>query len=225
MKKSQKHRKINILLYGDIQSEKSKELTMHKLSCVVPVTRMAGELGNLESWVRESIKFDLEIIIVHDIQDFQTGIDWAFIIFIATCSGIGATLNYLGLNDIIAKNLVNLLGTNFKDPFYFISLIIISTLLIRMFLPITPSVLILCTIFIPISNFYNISPWLASIVILVTADMWFLPYQNFFYVMFEEFSNSNYNQKKFILFNIIMNIVRVGGIYLSMPYWSKLGLM
>ena len=32
-------------------------------------------------------------------------------------------------------------------------------------------------------------------------------------------------QKKFILFNIIMNIVRVGGIYLSMPYWSKLGLM
>ena len=72
-------------------------------------------------------------------KDFQTGIDWAFIIFIATCSGIGATLNYLGLNDIIAKNLVNLLGTNFKDPFYFISLIIISTLLIRMFLPITPS--------------------------------------------------------------------------------------
>jgi DASS family divalent anion:Na+ symporter len=86
-------------------------------------------------------------------------------------------------------------------------------------------VLILCTIFIPISNFYNISPWLASIVILVTADMWFLPYQNFFYVMFEEFSNSNYNQKKFVLFNIIMNIVRVGAIYLSMPYWSKLGLM
>ncbi|MCX7352042.1 MAG: hypothetical protein NTW22_02000 [Proteobacteria bacterium] len=158
-------------------------------------------------------------------KDFQTGIDWAFIIFIATCSGIGATLNYLGLNDTIAKNLVNLLGTNFKDPFYFISLIIISTLLIRMFLPITPSVLILCTIFIPISSFYDISPWLVSIVILVTADMWFLPYQNFFYVMFEEFSNSNYNKKKFILFNIIMNIVRVGGIYLSMPYWSKLGLM
>ena len=158
-------------------------------------------------------------------KDFQTGIDWAFIIFIATCSGIGATLNYLGLNDTIAKNLVNLLGTNFKDPFYFISLIIISTLLIRMFLPITPSVVILCTILIPISSFYDISPWLVSIVILVTADMWFLPYQNFFYVMFEEFSNSNYNKKKFILFNIIMNIVRVGGIYLSMPYWSKLGLM
>ena len=158
-------------------------------------------------------------------KDFQTGIDWSFIIFIATCSGIGATLNYLGLNDTISKNLVNFLGSNFKDPLYFISLIIILTLLIRIFLPITPSVVILCTIFIPISTFYDISPWLVSIVILVTADMWFLPYQNFFYVMFEEFSKNNYNQKKFILFNIIMNIVRVGGIYLSMPYWSKLGLM
>lgn len=158
-------------------------------------------------------------------KDFQTGIDWSFIIFIATCSGIGATLNYLGLNDTISKNLVNFLGSNFKDPLYFISLIIISTLLIRIFLPITPSVVILCTIFIPISTFYDISPWLVSIVILVTADMWFLPYQNFFYVMFEEFSKNNYNQKKFILFNIIMNIVRVGSIYFSMPYWSKLGLM
>ncbi len=135
-------------------------------------------------------------------KDFQTGIDWSFIIFIATCSGIGATLNYLGLNDTISKNLVNFLGSNFKDPLYFISLIIISTLFIRIFLPITPSVVILCTIFIPISTFYDISPWLVSIVILVTADMWFLPYQNFFYVMFEEFSKNNYNQKKFILFNI-----------------------
>ena len=177
------------------------------------------------AWVATITMLALVGVGVFSKKDFQTGIDWSFIIFIATCSGIGATLNYLGLNDIIAKNLVNLLGTNFKDPFYFISLMIISTLLVRIFLPITPSVVILCTIFIPISIFYDISPWLVSIVILVTADMWFLPYQNFLYVMFEEFSKNNYNQKKFILFNIIMNIVRVGGIYLSMPYWSKLGLM
>ena len=48
---------------------------MHKLSCIVPVTRMSGELDTLESWVKESINFDLEVIIVHDIQDSLTGIE------------------------------------------------------------------------------------------------------------------------------------------------------
>jgi len=48
---------------------------MYKLSCVVPVTKMAGELGLLENWVKQSINLDLEIIIVHDIQDLSTGIE------------------------------------------------------------------------------------------------------------------------------------------------------
>lgn len=48
---------------------------MCKLSCVVPVTRMAGELGNLESWVKKSLNYDLEVIFVHDIQDSVTGIE------------------------------------------------------------------------------------------------------------------------------------------------------
>jgi len=36
---------------------------------------MAGELGLLEGWVKGSMNFDLEIIIVHDIQDSKTGIE------------------------------------------------------------------------------------------------------------------------------------------------------
>ena len=91
-------------MHGDIQSEKSKELTMHKLSCVVPVTRMAGELGNLESWVRESIKFDLEIIIVHDIQDFQTGIELQEIIKTVNSKNIKLIKCYVG-SPGLARNL------------------------------------------------------------------------------------------------------------------------
>jgi len=36
---------------------------------------MAGELELLEGWVKESMNFDLEIIIVHDVQDSKTGIE------------------------------------------------------------------------------------------------------------------------------------------------------
>jgi len=38
----------------------------------VPVSRMANELGKLESWIRDSSNLDIEIVIVHDIQDNET---------------------------------------------------------------------------------------------------------------------------------------------------------
>jgi len=45
---------------------------MTTLSCIVPVSRMANELGELESWIRDSVSLDIEIVIVHDIQDNET---------------------------------------------------------------------------------------------------------------------------------------------------------
>ena len=42
------------------------------LSCIVPVSKMANELFELETWVRNSSGLDIEIIIVHDIQDEET---------------------------------------------------------------------------------------------------------------------------------------------------------
>jgi len=42
------------------------------LSCIVPVSKMANELLELETWVRDSSGLDIEIIIVHDVQDEET---------------------------------------------------------------------------------------------------------------------------------------------------------
>ncbi len=177
------------------------------------------------AWVATIAMVALAALGAFNKKDLQIGIDWPLIIFIATCSGIASTMNYLGLNLLAAKSLMEFLGTGFNDPLYFIMLTIGTTLILRLFLPIIPSVLILCTFFVPIAGFYNISPWLTAIVVLSVADMWFLPHQNVFYLLFEEWSGGNYDQKKFVLFNMIMNIVRLAAIYLSMPYWSKLGLM
>jgi len=38
----------------------------------VPVSKMANDLAELESWIRAASKMDIEIIIVHDIQDNET---------------------------------------------------------------------------------------------------------------------------------------------------------
>lgn len=42
------------------------------LSCIVPVSKLANELLELETWIRNSSDLDIEIIVVHDIQDRET---------------------------------------------------------------------------------------------------------------------------------------------------------
>lgn len=38
----------------------------------MPISRMANELSELETWIRDSSGLDIEVIIVHDIQDEET---------------------------------------------------------------------------------------------------------------------------------------------------------
>jgi len=42
------------------------------LTVIVPITRMAGKLDFLESWLSIAIKANLQVILVHDIQDSDT---------------------------------------------------------------------------------------------------------------------------------------------------------
>ena len=47
---------------------------------IVPVSRMAGRLRELETWLRQSEGSPIEVIIIHDIQDESTGRDLRMLI-------------------------------------------------------------------------------------------------------------------------------------------------
>ena len=47
------------------------------LTAIVPVTRMAGRLERMKSWLEDVSQLDLEVIIIHDKQDEVTGIEIA----------------------------------------------------------------------------------------------------------------------------------------------------
>jgi glycosyltransferase involved in cell wall biosynthesis len=44
----------------------------YNLSVIVPISKMAGKLGLLKSWVKEAIKRDVKVILVHDYRDQET---------------------------------------------------------------------------------------------------------------------------------------------------------
>lgn len=45
------------------------------LSVIVPVTRMAGKLNQLTSWMLKTLNFSIQVIIVHDVSDLKTGVE------------------------------------------------------------------------------------------------------------------------------------------------------
>lgn len=47
------------------------------LSVVVPITKMAGRFENLESWLMGALECQIEVILVHDVQDDMTGLEIA----------------------------------------------------------------------------------------------------------------------------------------------------
>ena len=55
--------------------------SQYVLSAVIPISRMAGRLDNLESWIYKAAKSGkIQLILVHDIQDHGTKIELARII-------------------------------------------------------------------------------------------------------------------------------------------------
>jgi hypothetical protein len=42
---------------------------------VVPVTRMSGQLENLESWLSDLDSYTVQVVLVHDVRDQETGVE------------------------------------------------------------------------------------------------------------------------------------------------------
>lgn len=46
---------------------------MQELTVIVPIAKMSGKLANLAKWLPEAIRNDIQVVLVHDEQDDETG--------------------------------------------------------------------------------------------------------------------------------------------------------
>ena len=99
--------------------------------------------------------------------------------------------------------------------------------LLRLAIPNTATVALCATIFMPLASNVGIHPWVIGFILLLLGDLWFLPYQCPHYQQFNEIIRDKgiYNENAFLKFNLFMNLVRLGAVYASIPYWEVLGLL
>ncbi|MBE9048054.1 anion permease [Pleurocapsales cyanobacterium LEGE 10410] len=160
-------------------------------------------------------------------KDFQTKIDWSFLILLGSLVGLAKTMSYIELDRMIGSNL-EWLGYFMGNDFGLFVIIFLATILfIRLLLPNNATVAIFATILIPMAETNGINPWLVGILLLSFSDIWLLPYQCSYYLLFREImSESNmFNERLMLRTNILTIGIRLAAIYISFPYWEKLGLM
>jgi di/tricarboxylate transporter len=181
------------------------------------------------SWLGLTILCGLLLLGSLSKKEFREKIDWPFLMYLAEMVGVINVFNYLGLDKWVSGNLTGLGIDQYLigDFSLFIVLMCVIVFVLRLAVPISAAIVILVTLFMPLAEIKGINPWVVGFIILVLGEMWFFPYQCSYYLQLQEQNRNRglYDEKTFLKFNLLMNVVKVAALFASIPYWKFLGFL
>lgn len=179
-----------------------------------------------QSWLSFTILFLLLVLNHIDISDFQRYIDWSFLLFLCCLVSVSQTFKELKIDVWLYGGILQYFPEILSSRLTLFSSMIAITLILRLLLPVGAVVALLIPSAVSFSYLAGISAWPLCFTILFIGDIWFFPSQCTFYRVYQESIGKTFlSQKKFLLFNAILNIFKILAILLSLPYWKYLSLI
>lgn len=160
-------------------------------------------------------------------KDFRTSLDWPQIFFLLGLDSLVRIMDYLGLQQALARSVSPYFGFVGASLPAFILACLIVTLLVRLALPVTAGALTAVVIMLPIAAGQGINPWIAVFCTAIFSDISFFRYQgtNGLIQLHSEGLIGDTDEKGFMRYTMLMNGARVVAVYASIPWWSLLGLI
>lgn len=160
-------------------------------------------------------------------KGFNTTINWTELIYLAGLSGLLSTAQSLGLFEVFATTLQDfgkLISINFE---WFILTLFMMISMTRFFMPKGAVALLYAFFFIPLSQSVGISPWVPAFLILIFSETFYFPFQSPEYLDMRQFlfKFTPYDERHVLMINCVMNIMKLGAVYASLPYWRYLGMI
>jgi len=160
-------------------------------------------------------------------KGFNTTINWTELFYLAGLSGLLSTAQNIGLFDVFATTLKDfgaLISENFE---WFIMVLFVMISITRLMIPKGAVVLLYAFFFVPLSQSVGINPWVLAFLILIFGESFYFPFQSPEYCNLREFlyKLTPYKERPVLMINLFMNLVKLGAVYLSLPYWRHLGFI
>jgi DASS family divalent anion:Na+ symporter len=178
-------------------------------------------------WIGFSVLFILLALGTINKKGFQQGIDWSFLFMLGAFVGLVKSISFLDIDTWFSKHVFWISDFMLGD-FYLFALVLAATVYtIRLFIPPNTTVILMCSILIPLSVHHGINPWLVTFMVLMFTDGWFAAYQNHYYQELAKNTDKKplFAKKQFIRFSLFSNLTRVLAVLASIPYWEYLGLI
>lgn len=159
-------------------------------------------------------------------KDFQRQIDWPMIVFLLGIDSLMRIMNYLGLTDALARVSGPVFDFIGRSVGLFILAALVTTLILRLALPVTAGMLTAVAILLPVAAAQGIHPWICVFCAAIFSDISFFRYQgtNGILQIASTGLFEDTDERGFLRYTMLMNAARVAVVYASIPWWQWLGL-
>ncbi len=187
---------------------------------------LGSNVHNLEiSWLALFLAVCLFIMGILTRANFNTSIDWDFLIFLSILLGFANTVNYLEIPQWMGHYtgwITDIIHTGFAA---FALVLSAAIFVLRLLLPINITVIILAGVLIPVVADTGISPWLVVFMILLLAESYTYNFSASYVMQFLSSIDDNASYPRIIWLQVIVYLVKVLAILATIPYWVSIGLL
>ncbi len=158
-------------------------------------------------------------------NDFKNQTDWPMIFFLLGIDSLMNIMSYLNLDHSLAVGVQNIYDFIDGQLVLFIAAACVTTLVIRLALPLTAGMLMAVAILMPVAAHQGVHPWLCLFLCAMFSDIWFFPYQSSVYLQARStLPSTMYCETGFFKYNHAVNLGRILIVFASIPWWVYLGL-
>jgi di/tricarboxylate transporter len=160
-------------------------------------------------------------------KDFQRQVDWPMLLFLLGIDCITRIMSYLEIDGALAAAASDLFGFVGGSSVLFIVAALITSIVLRFFLPTTPSMLTTAIILLPVAAANGIHPWVCIFLAGLFSDIWFLRYQgtNGYLQICASDDAGRINEPGLLRYNHWINLARLVAAFASVPWWDWLDLL
>lgn len=161
-----------------------------------------------------------------DEKSVRQDIDWNHLISFGALIGFGAIMQQSELFQMLASNAASLFLVMSGHHLLFLLMIATAVHLLRFALPLEPALIVSMLTLTPVGALIGINPFIIALVILISSNPLFLPYQNSIYNSLAQGGEDRMlYHSQIVKFAYAQVVVILLSIALSAPYWGRMGFM